>query len=99
MRKGDIKQGRVLTKKPSESITFEQLVEEFLRQAEIKNMSEYTIKSYRHHTGYFINFIGEGYKCKDITLMILETNIFMVQILTMKNSMRWTITLYLNCLL
>lgn len=40
MIKGDIKQGRVLTKKPIESITFEQLVEEFLRQAEIKNMSE-----------------------------------------------------------
>lgn len=46
MRKGGIKQGRVLNKKASESIAFEQLVEEFLRQAEIKNMSEYTIKSY-----------------------------------------------------
>lgn len=31
MRKGDIKQGRVLTKKSSESITFEQLVEDFIR--------------------------------------------------------------------
>ncbi len=44
MRKGDIKQGRILTKKPSESIIFEQLVEEFIRQGQIKNMSEYTIK-------------------------------------------------------
>lgn len=35
-------------------------------------MSEYTIKSYRHHTGYFSSFISEGYKCKDITLKTVE---------------------------
>ncbi|MHB8065138.1 MAG: tyrosine-type recombinase/integrase, partial [Ruminiclostridium sp.] len=75
MRKGDIKQGRVLTKKVGESITFEQLVEEYVRQGEIKNMSEYTIKSYRHHTGYFSNFIGKDFKCKDITLVLIENYI------------------------
>ena len=91
MRKGDIKQGRVLAKKTSESITFEQLVEEFIRQAEIKNMSEYTIKSYRHHTGYFINFIGEGYKCKDITLKTVED-----YILYMKNKKGITNPVTLN---
>jgi hypothetical protein len=30
MRKGDIKQGRVLTRKVAENITFKQLVEEYL---------------------------------------------------------------------
>ncbi len=43
-------------------------------------MSEYTIKSYRHYTGYFANFIGKGLKCKDITLKTVED-----YILHMKN--------------
>lgn len=91
MRKGDIKQGRVLTKKSSESITFQQLVDEFIRQAEIKNMSEYTIKSYRHHTRYFINFIGEGCRCKDIILKTIEE-----YILYMKNEKGITNPITLN---
>ncbi|HEX2926891.1 MAG TPA: phage integrase N-terminal SAM-like domain-containing protein, partial [Ruminiclostridium sp.] len=66
-------------------------MDEFIRQAEIKNMSEYTIKSYRHHTRYFINFIGEGCRCKDITLKTIEE-----YILYMKNEKGITNPITLN---
>lgn len=72
MKRGDIKQNRVMASKPSINKTFKELGEEFLRHSEVKGLSEWTIKSYRHHTNYFLEFIGEGTMCKDINLSLIE---------------------------
>ncbi len=72
MRKGDIKTSRVSGIKPLENKTLEQLSDEFIRQAEIRGLSECTIKSYRYHTGYFIDFIGNNFECKNINLALIE---------------------------
>ena len=72
MKRGDIKQNRVMTSKPSQNKTFKELAEEFIRQGEIRNLSDWTIKSYKHHTQYFIDFAGKELMCKDIGLDLIE---------------------------
>ena len=72
MKRGDIKTNRVTASKPSQNKTFKELKEEFIRQAEIRNLSEWTIKSYKYHTKYFLDFAGEGLMCKDIGLEMIE---------------------------
>ena len=51
MKRGDIKHGRVSASKPSQNKTFKELGEEFLRNAEVRGLSEWTIKSYRYQIG------------------------------------------------
>lgn len=75
MKRGDIKANRVIASKPSQNKTFKELAEEFIRQAEIRNLSEWTIKSYRHHTQYFIDFTGDKLMSKDISLDLIENYI------------------------
>lgn len=72
MKRGDIKTNRVMASKPSQNKTFKELAEEFIRQAEIRNLSEWTIKSYKYHTQYFIDFAGNELMCKDIGLDLVE---------------------------
>ena len=91
MKKGDIKTNRVMASKPSQNKTFKELAEEFIRQAEIRNLSEWTIKSYKYHTQYFIEFAGNEMMCKDIGLDLLES-----YILFMKNDKQISNTVTLN---
>ena len=72
MKRGDIKTNRVMASKPSQNKTFKELTEEFIRNAEVRNLSEWTIKSYKYHTQYFIDFAGEELLCKDIGLDLIE---------------------------
>jgi hypothetical protein len=72
MRKGEVKTSRISAIKPLKNKIFKQLSEEYIRQAEIKNMAKATIKSYRYIAWYFANFIGKGFLCKDITLQLVE---------------------------
>ena len=53
--------------KPSQNKTFKELAQEFIRQGEIRNLSEWTIKSYRYH-----DFAGNDFMCKDIGLDLVE---------------------------
>lgn len=62
MKRGDIKANRVMASKPSQNKTFKALAEEFIRQGEIRNLSEWTIKSYKHHAQYFRDFAGNELK-------------------------------------
>ncbi|HBE9438107.1 recombinase [Clostridioides difficile] len=72
MKKGDVKQTRLFTKKVSEKRTFEQLVDEYIRQCEITNKAHYTIRIYKHHSRYFMQFIGENFPCENINLSLVE---------------------------
>lgn len=58
MKFGEIKGNRVMASKPSQNKTFKELAEEFIRNSEVRGLSEWTIKSYMHHTQYFIDFAG-----------------------------------------
>ncbi|TJX14540.1 hypothetical protein E9840_05565 [Tissierella creatinini] len=71
MKRGEIKTNRVMASKPSQNKLFRELTEEFIRQAEIKNLSEWTIKSYTYHTQYFIDFAGHELMCKEISMEYL----------------------------
>ena len=79
MKRGEIKQNRVMASKPSINKTFEELGEEFIRHSEVKGLSEWTIKSYKHHTKYFMEFIGEGIMCKDVNLSLIEEYILFLR--------------------
>ena len=72
MKRGEIKGSRLMASKPSQNKTFKELAEEFIRFSEVRGLSEWTIKSYKHHTRYFIEFAGENLMCKDIRLDLLE---------------------------
>ncbi|MBR0598097.1 tyrosine-type recombinase/integrase [Sinanaerobacter chloroacetimidivorans] len=72
MKRGDIKANRVTASKPIQNKSFKDLEEEFIRHAEIRNLSEWTIKSYKYHTQYFLEFAGEDLMCKDIGLEMIE---------------------------
>lgn len=72
MKRGDIKANRVLASKPSQTMSFKELAEEFLRNAEVRGLSEWTIKSYRYQTAYFLEFAGVELACRDINLDLIE---------------------------
>ncbi|GEM_PF-1847869 len=72
MKRGDIKTNRVMASKLNQNKTFKELGEEFLRNSEVRGLSEWTIKSYRYQIGYFLKFAGNELKCKDIVLDLLE---------------------------
>ncbi|HZK60735.1 MAG TPA: tyrosine-type recombinase/integrase [Anaerovoracaceae bacterium] len=72
MKRGDIKHGRVTASKPIQNKTFKELGEEFLRNAEVRGLSEWTIKSYRYQIGYFLEFAGGELMCKDIGYEMIE---------------------------
>src|SRR5665647_1044547 len=75
MKRGDIKAERVIGSKPSQNKTFKELAEEFIRQGEIRGLSEWTMKSYRHQIGYFLEFTGGELMCKDIGYEMIENYI------------------------
>ncbi|HZK12544.1 MAG TPA: phage integrase SAM-like domain-containing protein, partial [Atribacterota bacterium] len=54
---------------------FKELGEEFLRNAEVRGLSEWTIKSYRYQIGYFLEFAGVELICKDIGYEMIENYI------------------------
>jgi len=72
MKRGDIKTNRVMASKPSQNKTFKELGEEFLRNSEVRGLSEWTIKSYKYQIGYFLEFAGCELMCKDIGLDLIE---------------------------
>lgn len=65
-----------MASKPSQNKSFKELGEEFLRNAEIRGLSEWTVKSYRYQIGYFLEFAGNNLMCKDINLDLVEDYIF-----------------------
>jgi integrase/recombinase XerD len=76
LRKG-VSKGQQLFKNETQIIkkTFEEVVEEYLLSAKVKGRAEDTIKTYIHHTNYFIKFIGTNTNCRDITLKTMESYI------------------------
>lgn len=80
MKRGDIKTNRIMSSKPSQNKSFKELGEEFLRNAEVRGLSEWTIKSYRYQIGYFLEFAGNNLMCKDISLDLVEDYIFYMKV-------------------
>lgn len=75
MKRGDIKTSRVIGNNLTSNKLFSELVEEFIRSAEIGGLAEWTIKSYKYHTGYFMDFTGRELMCKDVGIEIVENYI------------------------
>jgi len=74
MKRGDVKHGRVIANQSDadKAKTFKQLCEVFIKNAEVRGLSEWTIKTYKYQIRYFVNYAGESLLCKDITLELLE---------------------------
>lgn len=68
----DIKQKRLFSEKKVTRKTFEELLEEYLRYSKALNRSEYTIKAYKYHSKYFLEFIGKNFLCEDIDIHLIE---------------------------
>ena len=73
MKRGDVKHGRVTASKSDSNKTFKSLSDEFIGNAKIRGLSEWTIKTYQYQINYFTEFAGEDLLCKDIHLELLES--------------------------
>jgi len=53
MKRGDVKHGRVIANQSDgdKAKTFKQLCEDFIKNAEVRGLSEWTIKTYNYHRG------------------------------------------------
>jgi integrase/recombinase XerD len=76
LKKG-ISKGSQLFKNEAHIIkkTYEEAFEEYILSVKVKGRSEETISTYKHHSNYFIQFIGANTNCSDITLDTLESYI------------------------
>lgn len=72
MKRGDVKHGRVTANKPDSKKTFKALSAEFMSNAKIRGLSEWTIRTYQYQINYFTDFAGEELLCKDINLELME---------------------------
>jgi integrase/recombinase XerD len=80
LKKG-ISKGPQLFKNETQIIkkTYEEAFEEYILSAKIKGRSEETIRTYKHHSNYFIQFIGDNTNCSEITLDTLESYILFLK--------------------
>lgn len=94
MKKG-ISKGSQLFKNQTQIIkkTYEEAFEEYILSAKVKGRSEETIRTYKHHSNYFIQFIGANTDCRKITLDTLEAYILYLK---SKNIKSTTINSYIQ---
>ncbi len=57
MQKGDFRGKRLFKQKNNKSLLYETLFEQFYNSAVIKGRAEDTLKTYKHHNKYFIDFL------------------------------------------
>lgn len=79
MRRGDIKGTQQFKKNSSESKTFQQLFDEFYLSLQVRGRAEDTLRSYKYHVKYFMDFLGKETYCQDITLKTLEDYVLHIQ--------------------
>lgn len=84
MQKGDFRGKRLFKQKSNRKILYETLFEQFYKSAEIKGRAVDTLRTYRHHNKYFIDFLC--YKtgtnkptCEIITIDTIEEYIKYLQ--------------------
>ena len=95
LKRGDVKTSRVIAAQSSSDMLFQALCDEFIRSAQIRGLSEWTIKSYRHHTRYFIEFAGFELKCKDVRRELIDDYIlYMMDVKGLSNTV--TLNSYLH---
>ena len=58
MKGGDVKHGRIVASKSDTSKTFKSLSDEFISNAKIRGISEWTIRTYQYQINYFTEFVG-----------------------------------------
>lgn len=87
MKKG-ISKGSQLFKKEKQIIkkTYEEAFEEYLLSAKIRGRSEETMRTYKHHSNYFIQFIGVNTNCSEISLETLESYILYLKSKSIKGT-------------
>lgn len=59
--------------------TYSQLENEYLNQLIIKGRSEYTIRSCKYHSKYFLEYLGRDINCTEITQKTLEDYILYIR--------------------
>jgi integrase/recombinase XerD len=84
LKKGEIVGKRQFGKNTAKvQKTYSQLFEEFMNQLKIKGRAEQTLKSYKHHSKYFMDFLKKDINCDEITLSTL--NDYIIYIKEVKN--------------
>ncbi len=76
-------------------VTYKKLFEEFYNSLQIRGRAEQTLISYKYHSKYFVEFIGEEVYCDEITVETLENYILYIKN-TKKISNAVTINSYLR---
>lgn len=66
MLRGDIKGGQQFKKRKEDNKLYSELFNEFYLKLEIAGRSKYTLKSYKHHSKYFIDYLGGDISCSKI---------------------------------
>ncbi|WP_097028068.1 tyrosine-type recombinase/integrase [Clostridium peptidivorans] len=79
MRRGEVKGTQLFKQKQEIRKTFKELFEEFLLSIKVKGRSEYTIRSYKYHCKYFMEFLGEDTLCSTINESTFEEYILYIQ--------------------
>jgi len=80
-----VKRGEVIGKQKFSNLnkiikkTYSELKGEYINQLEIKGRSEYTIRSCKYHSKYFLDFLGKDIDCNEITEQTLEDYIIYIK--------------------
>ncbi|QAA31173.1 tyrosine-type recombinase/integrase [Clostridium manihotivorum] len=100
MQKGDFRGTRLFKQKGKESVLYETLFEQFYKSAEIKGRAVDTLRTYRHHNKYFLEFLcyktgKNNPTCEIIDFELMEDYIsYLQQIKEIKNNI--TINSYMQ---
>ncbi|MBC2579955.1 site-specific integrase [Clostridium sp. DJ247] len=79
MKRGEVKGTQLFKQKQENKKTYKELLEEFILSLKVKGRSEYTLRSYKYHSKYFAQFLGEDTLCNTINLKTLEDYILYIQ--------------------
>ena len=89
MQKGDFRGARLFKPRSRETVLYETLFEQFYKSAEIKGRAVDTLRTYKHHNKYFLDFLcykteSNSTTCDIISLELVESYISYLQQLRTK---------------
>lgn len=87
LKKG-ISKGQQLFKNDAQKVkkTYEEAFNEYIANAKIRGLSNDTIRTYKHHNNYFMEFIGKDKVCGSIDVKIVTSYVCFLKDKNMKST-------------